>query len=599
MHGLVARLCFFPVFAIDRGGWVKSLLRVVNAALGAALILLGVGLGFATFIDTGHSAATDSFRLIQIHCVLTGALSFVPVFWARRDILVVAPVLLLGGVNAWLGFLAATSGDPRLLWSLAFAASSAVCLGYLFATDVPAADETPPGAGPDDDAGLVAPDFGASHARSRGRAGLFSVGLIVIILAAMSAVIFFGGVYCELLRLALIERRAISLRAAFETLIGGAGADFLFRLVIALVATTVAYGLVFLVEAAVSSGAEKRLRDASADFDRDLSSSERLYLRDSLDALLRYLEGREFGRAWPALYAVGATALIAMMVAGPFAVAVAEGVAMDALAADRANGAGIIFYSNPFYVGGVSGGFFAGTLLIWALFQSAGARRPEFGEYLYARTGWNSLSNGPRSAEQYLTALARFVRAHRLDPGAPFEPAAFLVSGFREHAPLVHRAAAWSLLFTACAAFADVARFRLVDEDGVSYSNYLQFTTKRIAHADIDHIAVTCALLAPDDDGDSHLRVGYELVEQGVFRIDVLDRFERDASALGRLAELDARLMALSIPVVKTDFVGWADKRRAGFVDTCREEIAARYDPEIAIPLIRLLRVGGEGTPTP
>lgn len=322
---------------------MKSLLRVVNAALGAALILLGVGLDIVAFVDTGHAAATDSFRLIQVHCVLTGALSLVPVFWARRDILVVAPVLLLGGVNAWLGFLAAASGDPQLLWSLAFAASSVVCLGYLFATDVPAADATPPVVGPDDDAGLVAPDFGASGARSRGRTAVFSVGLIVFILAAMSAVIFYGAIYCELLRLALIERRAINLAAVIENLAAGAGADFLFRLVLTLVGTTVAYGLVFLVEAAVSSGAEKRLRDASA----------------------------------------------------------------------------------------------------------------------------------------------------------------------------------------------------------------------------------------------------------------VLDRYERDASVLGRLAELDARLEALSVPVVNTDAVGWAGKRRAGFVDTCREEIAARYDPEIAIPLIRLLRVGGEGTPAP
>jgi len=578
---------------------VKSLLRALNVALGAALVLLGVALGFAAFIDTGHSAATDGFRLIQIHCVLTGALSLVPVFWARRDILVVAPVLLLGGVNAWLGFLAAASGDPRLLWSLAFAASSAVCLGYLFATDVPAADATPPVVGPDEDAGLVAPDFGASRARSRGRTAVFSVGLIVIVLAAMSAVIFYGGVYCELLRLALIERRAINLAAVFENLAGGAGAEFQFRLVLTLVVTTVAYGLVFLVEAAVSSGAEKRLRDACADFDRDLDRSERLYIRDSLDALLRYLEDREFGRAWPALYAVGVTVLIVLMVAGPFAVAMAEVFAADALEADRANGAEIIFYSGPFYVGGVIGGFFAGTLLIWALFQSAGARQPDFGEYLYARTGWNSLSNGPRSAEQYLIALARFVRARKLDLGAPFEPAAFLIAGFREHAPLVHRAAAWALLFTAFAAWADVARFRLVVEDGVSYSNYLQFTTKRARLADIDHIAVTCALLAPDDEGEVRLRVGYELVKQGVFRIDVLDRFERDTSILDRLAELDARLEALSVPVVKTDAVGWADNRRAGFVDTCREEIAARYDPETAPLLSRLLRAGGEGTPAP
>jgi hypothetical protein len=578
---------------------VAAVLRSINLALGAAMILLGLALPFAAFIDTGHAPETDAFRLIQFHCALTGAVSLLPRFWARRDILIVAPVLMLGGVNAWLGALASTAGDPQVLWSLALAASSAACLGYLFATDVAMAEDTPPGAVPDANADLLAPDFGAGRTNSRGRAAVFAVALIVLYLSAVSVVFFFGGLYCELLKLALIERRAVNLSGVFENVAGGAGADFLLRMVVTAAVVAVVYGIVFLGEAVITSGAEKRLRDASADFSRDLSRAERIYLRDALEAIDRHLEQREFGRAWPALYAVGVTILIAMMIAGPFAVALVEGLIMDFLATDRAMGAEIIFYSDPFYIGGVIGGFFAGTLMIWSLFQRAGARRPAFGEYLYARTGWNSLNNGPRSPEQFLIDLVRFVRSHRLKLDAPFEPATFLAAAFREHERTVYRATAWAFLLTALAVGADVARFRLVDEYGVIYSNYLQFTTKRIDLADIDYVEVTCALLAPDDDDDVSLRVNYELVEQGTIRIDLLEGFERDTVILDRLIPLDARLAELAVLKKKADGVGWARNRRAGYVDACAEEIAARYDADIAARLTRLIRTDIAETPAP
>lgn len=569
---------------------MTALLRAATLALGAGLVLLGLALAAIPVIDTGHAPGTDAFRLIQFHCVLTGAAALLPVVWKRRDVFTAAPAMLALGLNAWLGVLAVMAGDPRLYWSLSLAAASAISLAYLFATDVMADEGSPGQDAAADEAGLVAPDFGVRPAQSSLGGALLSVGLIILSLAVVSAILFFGGIYCQLLKFALIDRREIELAALAENLSGGGASDFLLRAGATLGVTAVVYGAVFIVEAAISSGRRKRDREAQADFDRDLDRSERLYLRESLQALLRHIDDHEFGPGWRWLYAGGATALIAMMVAGPLAIVFGENFAMAALERDRASGSEALFYSDPFYIGGVIGGFFAGTLSIWSLYQLMGARRPDFGAYLYAMTGWNSLSSGPRSPDQFMTDLVRFVRGRRLDQRAAFDPAAFLGAAFRDHERVVYAATAWALLVTAIGSVADVARFRLVDREGVTFSNYFQVVRKRVALADIDHVKLECALLAPDDDGDIGFRIGYTIVEKGAFQIDLFHRWKKDPEYLNRLLDIDARLKASAVPAMRVESVGWAAKRRPGFIDGCANEIRARYDADLAPRLIRLLR---------
>jgi hypothetical protein len=68
---------------------------------------------------------------------------------------------------------------------------------------------------------------------------------------------------------------------------------------------------------------------------------------------------------------------------------------------------------------------------------------------------------------------------------------------------------------------------------------------------------------------------------------------------LDRLIPLDARLAELAVLKKKADGVGWARNRRAGYVDACAEEIAARYDADIAARLTRLIRTDIAETPAP
>ena len=588
---------------VCEGGWgghVTPILRAASLLLGAGLVLLGLALPVAAFIDAGHAPGTDALLLIQAHCVLTGALALLPVVWTRRDIFTAAPAMLALGVNAWLGVLVVMAGDPRLYWSLSLAAASAISLAFLFATDAKA--DAGDAAGDDDaadEAGLVTPDFGARAAQSPLRRALFSIGLITLSLAVVSAILFFGGIYCQLLKFALIDRTEIDLAALAQNLSGGGASDFLLRVGATLVATAFVYGVLFLAEAAISSVMRKRDQERQADFDRDLSRAERIFLRDALAALLDFVARADLGRGWRGLYVGGVTAVVVMMIAAPLAVVFGEIAAMILLEPGRAGDAEVVFYSDPFLVGGVIGGFFAGTLSFWSLFQIIGARRPEFGAYLYAKTGWNSLSNGPRSPDQFMVDLARFVRGRRLDERAPFDPAAFLSAAFRDHERVVYAAMAWAFLVTAIGTVADVARFRLVDAEGVTYSNYLQFVRKRAALADIDRVDLTCALLAPDDDGDINFRVDYTIVEKGAFQINLLHKWKKDPEQLDRLLDFDARLKAAGVPAVRAESVGWGDKRRPGFIDTCAAEIGARYDADLAPRLIRLLGSEGATPPAP
>lgn len=572
---------------------MTAVMRAANLALGAAMVLLGLALPFAAFIDTGHAAQTDAFRLIQFHLVLTGAASLLPVLFVRRDIFIAAPVLLVSGVNVWIGFLAviAAAGEAALLWPLGFAAASAVSLAHLFATDVKADAEV--AADSEMEAGLVAPDFGAGPDLSPLRSALVAFGAIVIIIAVTAALMFVGSIYCTLLKAAVVDRKSIDVSVIFENLSGGVANEFLLRTGAIVAAVAVVYGAMFAAEAALRGAARRKYLTGNNDFDRDLSLAEQRYVRDALKVLDDHVTARIYAGGWSRLYAAGAVAVVAALAASPFAAIFGEQFAADALKATRAGGAEPLFYSGPAFVGGAIGALFAGPLLVWAAFQYLGARQPEFGEYLFVVAGWNSANNRPRTLDEFLRPLVRFVRARMLSLVQPFDPEAFLRMAFRENESLIYAATFWACLLTAAGATADVARFRLVDVAGVTFSNYLQFTTKRVALADIDYVEVTCALLAPDDDGDVPLRVGYELVEKGVFNIDLLDRFQREPQIIDRLAELDARLAAVAIPVVRTESVGWADKRRPGYIDSCAEEIAARYDADVAPRLIRLLRAEG------
>jgi len=574
------------------GVWLRAFLRLLNSALAIAMIVAGTALAYLPWINVAQAPGSDAFGLIQVHFLLTGAFSLWAVSSARRDGLIASFSLLMLGLNAWLAFLALIAPDKALLWAVIFAVVSAVNYGFLLVSDVKTAEPgeslaAPPDPEAADDDGLVAPDYGAAKPiASDGRAQA-AVMLIVLQIGLTLALLFFGALYGALLKEVIIERNEISVAKLIESLAGGAANEAL----IIIVVTVAAYGVLHAVAAIISWLIKNKDGRGPGAFDRLLSRAERDYISNARLALERYLEALTYKPLWRALYVAGVIGVIVSFTATPLAVVMLETMIDELLRRSGAAGGAALHYAGALYIGGVVGGFFAGGGLLWSLFQWLGARYPQFGEYLFAGAGWNSLNNRPRTLEELVFVLVRHVRAGLLDVQKPFEPFVFLVGSFRERESIVYKSTAWAVIATVFLAAADLTRFELVDERGVTYAHYLQMSSRRVEFSELDRIEVRCVLYRPDKQGRINLGLDYLLVKDGAFRIDLLSDFESDSGRLARLEALDAELARLGVSVMRAATAGFLQGERVSFIATCSEEISARFEAPVAARLGKLLRV--------
>jgi hypothetical protein len=574
---------------------MRIVLRLLNGALGTAMIIAGLALARLPWIDVVQAPGSDAFRLIQFHFILTGAFSIWALTTAKRDGVMGRLVLLLFGGNGWLGYLALASQDTGLLWPLAFFVVTAVNLAYLLATDAKEADaEDASAVAPKGDAavdGLIPADFGVTLAGAQFRSALLSLGAIGLTIGAVIAMLFCGAIYMTLLKASIFDKSDVSFSRLIANLRHGAGEEVMIKATIIIAVTLVVYAFVFLGGAIVNAVLKNKHSKSGADLDRDLTREERLYAENSLTALAEYLDARTYGGVWRILHVVGVIGVIAAFIAVPAALYWMEAAVDPFLKVARAGGSEPLYYSGALYVGAAVGGFFAGALMFWSLYQLLGAFFPEFGEYLFARAGWNSMNNRPREPIELLWVLVRQIRSKALDIEKPFDPAAFLYGAFRERESIVYKSTILAVVSAGILTFADLKRYEIVDDSGVSYSKYFQFASRRVDFVDIDRVELRCALLGPDDNGNVNLGASYILAKDGEFRIDLLDGDERNSDGLARLEALDARLSSLGAPLARAERAGFLQGNRSSFVSTCAKEIEDRYSAEIAPRLIRLLRV--------
>ncbi|HNS85716.1 MAG TPA: hypothetical protein PKH09_02365 [Parvularculaceae bacterium] len=587
----IALNCRKATLAATNGGCLDTLIRYVNGLIGALLIGAGLFLSRVTWIDIVQTPESDAFRLIQFHFILTGALSLWSSSTDKRGSILASLSLLNLGANGWLAFLAIVARDPTLFWPMLFVAASGINFLYLLAADLNDETKASDIADDDGDDDLVPSQLGAVSAGSTLGGIAPRVGAIVLYIAALFAFLFFGTIYAQLLKATIIDRSDISFEAVIANIRNGAANLALVQFAATAIVVAVLYGAIFLVEALINISRRNSQKSALADFNRDLDQRERFFIRDCLASLLAYLDHRSFDPKWGRLYAIGVVGVIASFIAVPWAAIMLEEIFGVLLEAQRIVGSDPVFYSGPLYIGAAIGGFFAGAGLFWSLYQYLGARFPAFGEYLFARAGWNSLEGRPRTPSELLQVIVRQVRSASLNPNETFDPFAFLTSAFRESEGLVYKATAWSVVATVILVAADIARFTVVDDAGVHYSKYLQLASHRVPFEEIDRIELRCVLFEPDDDGDINLGFDFILVKDGEFRIDLL-RTEKDiGNQLARIEEIDSALLAAGTPVAIAQSGGFLRGDKSPFIPTCAEEIEARYDPDIAPRLTRLLRV--------
>lgn len=582
---------------------MRALLQFVNFLIGGGLIGIGLLLADQPWIEIAQASGTDAFGLIQFHFLLCGAVSLIGATPKKPAIIVYSVSLLFIIGNAVLAWHAVAARDEALLWPAGFLVAGIVNYAWLMVAERASSVEresetetaslqTAPEMG---DETLVPPDYAAPSANAYFAGAGRNIFLLALRLILMLGLLYFGAIYLELLRLAIFEQATINLSAVFGRVFGDPAKSGIYKLAIYLVVPLVVYGFVFAIEAAVNIFAVKRNEASAPDLRRDLSREERVFLRDALEQLFDYLDGKSYPVKLRATYIAGVVGVITSFIAVPFGVVMIEDVAAKALEPSRGGGE-TVYYFGALYFGGAIAGFFAGAFLFWSLYQAMGARNPALAEYLFAEAGWNSAAGQARSPEDMLWVLARHVRRRLIDIKAPFDPAAFIYAAFREREGIIYKAAIYSTVATVVLGVADVARFERVDENGVSFSRYLRFTTERVAVAEIDRVDLMCWLSEPDDDGEVNLILRYNIVEAGAFDFDILPDLKNFEERLSVLEKLDANIEAAGVSVVVAPDAGWLQGDRDPFIPTCADEIRARHEPEIAERLVRLMRAERIGT---
>lgn len=581
------------------GAQVKEVLRRLNFLIGAAMIVAGLLLAQIPWIHIAQPPASDAFHLIQFHFVLTGLVSIWATVEAERAGALISASLLLLGVNAWFVFLGLRSGDVHNYWPLALAAASSFNFCYLLATDQPSgssiqsagSNEEKPAAN-EEDQGLVVPGYGAVKNGAYLKLASIKLAILALSTAFMLFFIFIGSLYIRLLNAVIGKGAEIDLGWLLKYLLSDSGKENLTILGFYVLVVVVIFGSVFVMEAISDTIWRREKRAKAPDIDRELSREERNYIRDSFAQLVAYLKGRKYGGNVRGAYVFGATLAMAGFFLLPVAVVIAEWLINGKLEILRAGDTPLIYYSGVVYFGGVAFSALAGGTVVWSLFQWLGARWPELGEYMFARAGWNSMNNRPRTSEELLCVLVRHVRAHMLRIEEAFGPREFLSAAFGERASFIYKATIILSLLTMFFTAADLAHFKLVDENGVSYSKYFRVGSHHVAFEQIDRVELRCNLFRPDKDtGAANLGVSYILVKEGEFRIDLLSN-ETIQTKLPEIRSLDARLAAANVSFLRSATAGFLQGDRASFVPNCAEEIRKRYSPDTAKKLERLLRVG-------
>lgn len=389
----------------------------------------------------------------------------------------------------------------------------------------------------------------------------------------------------------------MSFQRILDNLANGAANDAVMRIVITIVVTAAVYVAMSAIASFISRLLNRKYEAAGVDMSRALTSAEEKFAMSSAATLEAYLGARDYEAKWRMLYAIGVFGVIASFIGVPAVLMAGEGLANPLLEVSRANGGAPIYYSGAALFGGMVGGFFAGALVFWSIYQYLGARHPEFGEYLFVMTGWNSLEGRPRTLDEIMVSFARLLRAGKIDIEKPFDPAEFLSGAFRERESFVYKSAALSVVLAALLTAADLSTYQLVDDEGGSYSNYLQFKSTRTDLRDLDRAELLCALYRSEDDNKEIVRASYRLVKDGAFSIDLFDLAAEGGDRLARIEALDARLAAIGVERRRDKDAGLFNKSRPGFIENCAAEISREYDEPLAARLNALL--GADDPPSP
>lgn len=574
----------------------------MSKRLAILVVGLGVLLGLAMVVEPVAAAILDQSGLgpsgrSVLRALLVANAIAVLIWWLSRDLTprssVLAVVwslttgLLMFGIAAFdIVIGAALLFDFRVerVWMFAFVVLGAGLLVLYFDYVGSKLEKSSPEPNPElDVVNRIDPyELGAEPVPSRGailRRWAYSILQTVLQTGLVVGGMGLGAFFFQLVRLTIYQDRRISedrfLSAVYEL---APTVGLYVVLVVGVI--VVVYGIIAILEAAFSRSGAAHPEKLS----RPLSTEETRWLDENFDTLLNYIEEVRYPRSFSFIYPVlGFSLMMLMMAVGALYGMV--GILILAPFNDAAPADALRFGSGmlAMLLGMFSG--IAGTMPVG---QFIIARFPRFAEYAYVRGGWMTLSGVRRTPDQLLIGLDRAVRKGRVSPNQALEPRQYLQTAFREFAGISYRLAIIGLGFVALVSLVDQNRFRLLENDRISWSNYLDLQTHTATATEIGVVETGC--YSTVNDGERKLVMKYRLITSTGQRIELGSQIKRETLSL--LEQFNGNLMSAGVEFRVVE----RRRGRAGFDSHCTDLLQTRFGSD-ALRVQALLRFSESAAP--
>lgn len=554
-------------------------LKPLNAFFGIAFIVIGLFLPTFEFVHILQAPGEDAYCIIQGHWILTGVISVWAARSNRNSQLGASLVLMWAIVNIWLAGSALVGKHWSFLWVLSFPALTALNYIQMLQQDNVIDSDGQENSVDDelrDEHSVIPADYFEIHSTNGGGALLGILKIISSITLSIGFIVVFFF-YIALIERIIFDGASVVIKN-IPSALGGAFYSVLYIIIIsAVVYSIVLVAQVFFEKLAIAGG-----QQTADDTNRALSLEERKFIEKNLYALEEHLESVKYSPFLAFVPWLSIAPMIVLMIGIPSLNVLLQSVFVNPVQLAGLSEETVISKLGPAYIGGVVFGGLFGTGLFWSCLQWLGQRYSSLGEYLHAKSGWNSMNNNPRSIHDYGKIFTRFVRLRRYSADQQIAPREFIFDAFNEHASLVYKSTIVLAVAMCLFTYLDINWRRIAHTGGLHYSGYLEFQSHSLTLSDVKSVKLRCFRFNKGDDGIAKLDTGYVLVFGNNMQMDLLTSEIEDA-LLNKVEYVDAELQHRDIPFERASRAGdYLFRDRPGFVEDCEDAVLTDYPPEIS-----------------
>ena len=324
---------------------------------------------------------------------------------------------------------------------------------------------------------------------------------------------------------------------------------------------------------------------------RHLSLEERRYLSSAIDKLFSYFDDFKNIRIWQTAYYGQLLLWGGLTVTSPFLVIPIEDRVFEWLINGIGVDSNIIATTGPGNIYGAIPMYLLGFSICWSLVYLLGGRVQRYAEYLYGYTGWENVNDPQGEIHSLALSVARYLRLGKLKLDAPFDPKQFLRSAFLENRTRTYVITMFAFGAVLAGIYVDVGRYAIVTDTAIKYSRLHDTTVRTATFADVERVELRCFFYGTGDPPKGKLGLGYRLMREGEFAIDLLNDRELTEVYLSQVERIDARLTNAGTLFSPADKASFLLRNRDVIASGCVERIHDDYSPDVAARILDLLRL--------